>query len=69
MQAKELRTKSKDELQKELENLKKELEKRMLEIYKGKEKNVVKTRFLRRDLARINTILSEKKFMGETENA
>lgn len=69
MQAKELRAKNINELLKELESKKKELEKHMAAVYKGKEKNLLKSRFIRKDIARIATVISEKKFLEKASNA
>lgn len=69
MVAKELRAKNIEELKKEIAEKKKELEKYVNEVYKGKEKNISKTKFLKRDIARINTIINEKKILKEIENA
>ena len=69
MKAKDIRTKNTKELIKELKDKNKELEKLMLNVYKGKEKNLGAPRFLRKDIARIKTVLAEKKFMEESKNA
>ncbi len=69
MKAKDIRTKTIKELQKELADKNKELEKYMLSVYKGKEKNLVKSKFIRKDIAVINTVIMEKKFMEEANNA
>ena len=64
--AKDLRTKDLKGLNKMLSEQVKELEKTMHEVYKGKEKNLKKAGFVRKDIARIKTVLAEKKFMEET---
>ena len=69
MNAKELRTKTTAQLQKMLLEQKKGLEKLMGDVYKGKEKNICKSKYIRRDIARINTVLTEKKFIEENINA
>ena len=69
MQAKDIRQKNLKELNKELNDKKKELEKHMGDVYKGKEKNLKKAKFIRKDIARIKTVISEKEFMEETNNA
>jgi large subunit ribosomal protein L29 len=61
MIAKELRTKSKEELNEELKSLKKEIESTMENIIKGKEKNLRKMKALRKDIARVHTVLKEEK--------
>ena len=69
MQAKDLRNKNMSELTKTLDGQTKDFEKYMHDIYKGKEKNVSKSRFFKKDIARIKTVMAEKKFMKETKNA
>lgn len=69
MQAKELRDKNLKELTKTLEKALEDYEKYMHDIYKGKEKNVSRAKFLKKDIARIKTVMSEKKFMKEVKNA
>ena len=69
MLAKDLRNKNTGELKKTLDSQLKEFEKHMHDIYKGKETNLSKSRFLRKDIARIKTVMAEKKFMKETKNA
>ena len=68
MQAKDLRAKQIDELKKDLSDLKKKLEDTMNQVYKGKEKNLVQAKFIRKDIARVNTVINEKKFLKESEN-
>ena len=41
----------------------------MGDVYKGKEKNLQKSKFLRKDIARIMTVISEKEFIEEKNNA
>lgn len=69
MLAKDLRGKNIRELQKVLSETLENYEKLMHDIYKGKEKNVSKVRPLKKDIARIKTVISEKKFMKEVKNA
>jgi len=69
MQAKDLRNKNMSELKKTLDSQNKDFEKFMHDVYKGKEKNVSKTRLFKKDIARIKTVMAEKKFMKETKNA
>ena len=69
MLAKDIRTKNINELNNMLNDQKKELEKIMNDVYKGKEKNLHKTKNIRKDIARIKTVLSEKKFLEGVENA
>jgi len=57
----DLRKKSTEELRKELANIQKELQKTVSDIMQKKEKNVKKASFLRKDIARIKTLLNEIK--------
>lgn len=56
----EFRKKSKEDLEKELKNIEKELQKVVSDILQKKEKNVGKSRNLRKDIARVKTLLKEK---------
>jgi ribosomal protein L29 len=67
MKADELRQKSIDELKKLLEKQRIDVEKLMLDLLQKKEKNTVKARTLRADIARTNTIISEKKIISLEE--
>ncbi len=67
MNVKEIRNKTEQELKEQIVNLNKEIEDAMGKIIKGKDKNTVKVRKLRKDLARIMTVLNEQK--KETSNA
>jgi ribosomal protein L29 len=69
MKADELRQKSIDELKRTLEKQRIDVEKLMLDIIQKKEKNFVKAKTLRADIARVNTIISEKKIIGQAQNA
>lgn len=69
MIAKDLRGKTISELNKSLADKLKELEKVVQDVYKGKDKNIVKSGFIRKDIARIKTILTEKQFIEEQKNA
>lgn len=69
MLAKDLRNKNMEELKKALDSQIKDFEKYMHDIYKGKETNLSKSRFLKKDIARIKTVMAEKKFMKEVKNA
>lgn len=60
MKMKDIRNKSENELKKQANDLKKELEVFVSNILQGKEKNVKKGRFLRKDIARVKTVLNEK---------
>ncbi|HLD50822.1 50S ribosomal protein L29 [candidate division WWE3 bacterium RIFOXYC1_FULL_40_10] len=60
MDKKELRTKTKQELLEQIDKIKADIKTLMINTLQGKEKNVTKMRFFKRDIARINTILREK---------
>lgn len=59
MKAADLRTKSKDELREELVSLKKEAFNLRFQAAAGQLENTARVRQIRRDIARINTILAE----------
>ena len=59
MKIQELRSKTKEELQIILSELETSLRKVRSEISEGKEKNVKKAKFMKKDVARIATILTE----------
>ena len=61
MKAKELRQKSEGELQKLLQELRANLRKLRFDLASGKVKNVREIRQIRKDIARILTILNERK--------
>lgn len=69
MLVKDIRNKSIKELNKVLAGQEKDMEKFMHDVYKGKEKNVAKTKSFRKDIARVKTVLAEKKFLEEVSNA
>ncbi|NMB91437.1 50S ribosomal protein L29 [candidate division WWE3 bacterium] len=56
----EFRKKTKEELKKELLNLEKEVQKVVSNVLQKKEKNVKKVSYLRKDVARVKTLLNEK---------
>ncbi len=60
MKVKEFKDKTEQELNDTLKNLKKEIDKTMDSIIKGKEKNLKKVRLLRKDVARVVTVIKEK---------
>jgi large subunit ribosomal protein L29 len=60
MKAKELREKSKEELEKMLGDLKKKLQKLRFDLAEKRLKNVREIRTTKRDIARVLTILKEK---------
>ncbi len=61
MKTKELRQKSEKELQKLLQELRERLRKLRFDLVSGKVKNVREIRQTRKDIARILTILNERK--------
>ncbi len=63
MKPNELRQKSIDEIKEALSKVKKELEKNTSDILLKKEKNAKKTFFLRKDIARLRTVLKEKEIL------
>lgn len=63
----ELRKKTNKDILKELNKMKEDTEKYAQEILKGKEKNVCKLRSMRKDCARIATVLNEKKLLKMEE--
>ena len=60
MHAQELRKKNLPELKDILKKANKDYEKKVTEILQNKEKNVKKSGSLRRNIARIKTVLNEK---------
>jgi|GEM_PF-861207 len=56
----EFRKKTKEDLLKEITNLEKEIQKVVSDILQKKEKNIMKVKYLRKDIARIKTLLNEK---------
>jgi len=69
MFAKELRNKTKEELNEQVKSLEKEIKEIMDNIIKGKEKNIMKTGKVRKDIARIKTVLKEKSLEVKEQNA
>lgn len=65
MKMQDIRKKTIKELKDEILNQKKEMETVVMNVLKEKEKNVKKVMFLRRDIARLNTVLKEKSSKGE----
>jgi ribosomal protein L29 len=60
MELNELRNKTVEELNEQTKSLKKEVSEVMNTVLKGKEKNFKKATKLRRDIARVLTVLKEK---------
>ena len=69
MKASELRSKSKDELREELVSLKKEQFNLRFQAASGQLENTARVRQIRRDVARIQTILGEQAGRKELINA
>jgi ribosomal protein L29 len=61
MNIKDIRNKTESELNKQIKEIKKDLETFVSNILQKKEKNVKKGMFLRKDLAKIKTVLNERK--------
>lgn len=59
MKVQELRSKTKEELQIILSDLKTGLRKTRFEISEGREKNIKKAKFAKKDIAKVLTILTE----------
>ena len=60
MNTKDLRNKTENELKKQLKDLRKDLETFGSNVLQGKEKNVKKGKFIKKDIARLKTVLNEK---------
>jgi ribosomal protein L29 len=65
----ELRSKTLNELNNLLQEYLNKLEEYVSDVYRGKEKDISKTNFIRKDISRIKTIINEKKFIEEEKNA
>jgi large subunit ribosomal protein L29 len=63
MKISEFRTKNKQELTEELKKMEKDLKEIVTQIMQGKEKNIMKTRVVRKDIARVKTLINEKKVL------
>ena len=61
MQANILRQESKESLEKMLDSLEKKLREFRFQLISGKVKNIREIRVVRRDIAKVHTILNEKK--------
>lgn len=64
MKMQDIRKKTVKELKAEIIKQKKEMENVVMNILKEKEKNVKKVKFLKRDIARLKTVLNEKNLKG-----
>ncbi len=69
LKARDLRTKNINELNEILSKQVVNLQKQMSDLFKGKDKNVSKMKYFRKDIARLKTIISEKRFLEDTKNA
>lgn len=65
MNLEDMRKKTEKDIEKELDKKRSDIEKFAQQITKGKEKNTSKLRSMRKDYARIATVLSEKRKLGE----
>lgn len=63
----DLRSKTEEELKVLTASLKKDMQKVSEDLIKGKEKNIKKVKYLKKDFARIQTVLNEKKFLKESK--
>ncbi len=68
MKLTQMRAKTETEIKELIQTMKKDMETHASEVIKGKEKNTTKIVFLKRDLARVKTILNEKLFLKGTKN-
>ncbi|HLB51688.1 50S ribosomal protein L29 [candidate division WWE3 bacterium RIFCSPHIGHO2_12_FULL_38_15] len=68
MKSSDLRNKSEKELKDLIQKTAKELEDVVTDVIKGKEKNIRKIRPLKKDIARLKTLLSEKEFLSKGGN-
>lgn len=68
MKIKEILSKKDDVLKKDLVSLKKKLEKAKFGVSTREEKNVRAIRNIKKDIARINTILREREIVEEEKN-
>lgn len=65
LKAKELRTKTEEELNDMIVNLKNDVKSALTSVLDGSNKDTGKTKRIRRDIARIKTVLNEKKILSE----
>ncbi len=68
MKIKEILGKNEQELKKELENLSVKLSKLRFDIVTKQGKNVAEVKKIKKDIARIKTILKEKEIVKEEQN-
>lgn len=65
MKVSEIREKSEKELKELLDKTRKDLQKLVSDVLQKKEKNVTKARLFKKDIARIQTIINEKKKLNQ----
>ncbi len=66
LNTKELRTKTEEELNEMLRELAGEIKSSLSSVLDGSSKDTGKTRRIRKDVARIKTVLNEKRILSET---
>ena len=64
MKASELRQKTLNELIEQVKKLERDLSEYVLALLKGKEKNLKKPAYMKKDIARLRTVINEKKFIA-----
>ncbi len=68
MKLQEMRQKTIKELQEDLKKTKKDLESIMRDLLQSKEKNVKKAVDYKKNIARMNTVITEKKILESLKN-
>ncbi len=67
MKTQDIRNKTIEEILEMVKENKNEVKKHSLEVLRGSEKNVTKKRLLRREVARLQTVLNEKLLLESSE--
>ena len=67
MQAQEYRKKTIQDLQKLLKSLKEEIKQNTESVLSGKEKNIKKNKYVKKQIARIQTVIAEKHYIASME--
>jgi len=67
MKTQDIRNKTIEEILEMIEENKNQVSKHSLDILRGSEKNATKKRLLRRDVARLQTVLNEKLLLASSE--
>lgn len=67
MKAVDLRKKTIEELESTVKDLKKDSQEAVIEMIKGKEKDTSKIGKMKKDLARVVTVLNEKKILAQED--